>query len=160
MPIPAADLGDEWGYRGRGNPHGAKLAQNRGRMKLVASVSLIRVIERSNAKSMDLTRLLPDGSVLRGAAHHGHTSTPTQCQDGTVLFSRTRTLIAARDLAIEDQLELCPGTAQALSTPVAVQGKSAYFALSDWPSDPIKRKRLVRVDRVVGSAVPRGTFVR
>jgi hypothetical protein len=108
----------------------------------------IRVIELSNANpsAMHLARLLRDGSVVRGQWLDGyHTSPPSQSPDGIALFFRAGALLAARDLAIDDRLELCPCDAQTWSTPIASNGGSAYLALSERRSDS-QLRRLVRID--------------
>jgi hypothetical protein len=109
----------------------------------------IRVIELTNANpyAMHLARLLQDGSVVRGERLDGHhTSPPSVCPDGTALFFRGGSLLAARDLVIDDRLELCASDARTFSTPIAARGESAYLTLWEWRQDS-QLGRLVRVDR-------------
>jgi outer membrane protein assembly factor BamB len=109
----------------------------------------IRVIELSNANpyAMHLARLLQDGSVVRGQRLGGyHTSPPSLRPDGTALFFREGALLAARDLVIDDRLDLCALDARTFFTPIAAGGESAYLALWEWRQDS-QLGRLVRVDR-------------
>jgi hypothetical protein len=108
----------------------------------------LRVIEMENVlpSQMHLARLLADGSVTRGARLDGYyTSPPCLRPDGTALFVRKGTLIAARDVAIDDRVELCAVDDRILSTQIAAAGESAYVAL--WGRADAVRPRLVRVDR-------------
>jgi hypothetical protein len=109
----------------------------------------IRGIELQNVlpSKMHLTRLLNDGSVLKGARLDGYyTSTPSHWPDGTVLFFRHGSLLGARDLAIEDRLELCAPDDGTISTAIAASGETAYLALWEWRPES-RTRSLMRVDR-------------
>jgi hypothetical protein len=116
--------------------------------RYVVTSSDVRVIEMENVhpSKMHLARLIPGGEVIRGAWLDGYyTSLPCVRADGTVLFFRDGALQAARDLQVDDRLELCDSRDRILSTPIVASDQSVYFALGSAPSSG-ESARLVRVD--------------
>jgi hypothetical protein len=108
----------------------------------------VRVIEMENVfpSKMHLARRTLGGEVIRGAWLDGYsTSLPCVHADGTVLFFRDGALQAARDLQIDDKLELCDSRDRIPSTQIVAGDQSAYFALGSAPSSG-DSARLVRVD--------------
>jgi hypothetical protein len=117
--------------------------------RYVISGADVRVIEMENAlpSKMHLARLLPSGETVRGAWLDGYcTSLPCLLDDGTVLFFRHGSLQAARDLVIDERLDLGDPGDRFFSMSIAAGNQSAYFALSNW-TDATESGRLVRVDR-------------
>lgn len=108
----------------------------------------VRVVEMANVlpSKMHLARLLPNGAVVQGARLDGYqTSRPCQRRDGTALFVRDGALLAARDLAIDERLQLWAADDRLSSTPVLTNGQSAYLAFTK-ASSAGGSSQLVRAD--------------
>ena len=103
----------------------------------------IRAIQQ-RCSNAHLVRLLGDGTVATGDRLDGYyTSRPYCHTDGTFFFFRNGRLLAARDLSIDDQLNLS-SRGPTFSTKIAAHGRSmffAYFAVSDR-----YKTQLVRID--------------
>jgi hypothetical protein len=110
----------------------------------------IRVIELENVlpSKMHIARLLPDGSVVRGAWLEGYyTSRPHLRSDGTILFCRAGALVMARDLAIERRLAIASADEDLLSTRIVGDDESAYFALTPIRLGDAKPRLVHVIDR-------------
>jgi hypothetical protein len=91
----------------------------------------VRVIELENTipSKMHLVRLLPRGSLAKGAWPDGYyTSPPFLRGDGTLFFFRKGELLAARDLRIDERLAVCPPDDMVYSTAVVGDEQTIYFA--------------------------------
>jgi hypothetical protein len=104
----------------------------------------VRVIECSNHTSsrLHLARLLPDGSVAKGARLYGTDASPPFLRaDGTLFFVREGAVLAVGDLSIKERLKLRPPDDSYHSYAVAGDDTGIYIA------DPTKSGRtcLVRI---------------
>ena len=91
----------------------------------------VRVIEMENTipSKMHLVRLLPHGSVAKGAWLDGYyTSRPFQRDDGTLCFFRKGELLAARDLSIDNRIMLCAPDDMTYSTKIVGDEQGVCFA--------------------------------
>ncbi len=84
--------------------------------------------------------------MTKGAWLGGYyTSPPFLAADGTLFFFRNSTLMAARDLLIDEQLELGLPDDRLCSTEIVSGDRSLYFAYMR-PTATEETARLVRVD--------------
>ena len=91
----------------------------------------VRVVELENVlpSKMHLVRLLPGGSVQKGAWLDGYaTSRPLVRADGTLVFFRDGSLYVARDLSIDASVVLCAPNETLHTLPVVGDRESAYVS--------------------------------
>jgi len=93
----------------------------------------VRVVELENVlpSKMHLARLLPGGGVEKGAWLDGYyTSRPFRGPDGAAYFFRHGAVLAARDLSIDERLELAAPGGGLFSTVTVGGERGFYFAYS------------------------------
>jgi hypothetical protein len=104
----------------------------------------VRVVEKTHDGPEHLARLLPGGAVIRGAQLDLPCwRPPCPWTDDALLFFCQGTLVAARNLEIDQCLHLCAPDHRIASTRIVAWEESAYIALD---LDPVAEPpRLLRV---------------